>query len=374
MKIIDVKTFTYEHQAFVKIYTDEGINGLGEITLDGRELTAIKAIEHYTPLLIGRNPMDIEHIWQMIYRGSFWRGGPTLLTALSGVDIALWDIKGKALNTPVYNLLGGKVRERIIAYCHVGGETAEELIRNAMNRLEQGYKILRVALDPPGGWHTPFEPGPSVRRGVALFKALREAVGEDIEIITDVHTRLSPTRAIEYCNAIAEYRPLFVEDPIRSENPKAFKYLRSQTNVPLATGEQLGAKWDFSSIIENDWVDYIRLDLVRSGGFTEGRKIAAMAETHYQEMALHNALSPVCGMSSIHFCYAVPNMIALEFNGYDYAQYPHLQFEYEFRDGYLTLSDQPGLGIELLEDNTSDAFVMRELPHLRREDGSFQDW
>jgi len=371
MKISDVWTFLVGHSAFVQIYTDEGIVGLGEVTLDGRQLAAVKAVEHFTPVLLGLDPMNTEHIWQRLYRGSFWRGGPVLLTALSGIDLALWDIKGKALGTPVYNLLGGKAREKILVYRHIGGRTADELCAAALRMLGQGYRVLRICpLDLPDG---PFEPGSVVRRSTAFFKQLRQTVGEDVEIVIDVHTRLSPPRAVELCNALAEYRPFFVEDPIRSESPEAFGLLRGQTRVPLATGEQLGAKWSFRALIENDWVDYIRADLCRSGGLTEVRKIAAMAETHCQEMALHNALSPVCAIASVHLSHALPNVLVLEFG--DYGRYSRfLDFECEIKDGYVTIPPRPGLGIEMKEAGATDPFVMRELPHLRREDGAFQDW
>lgn len=378
MKIVEVRTFISGYAAFVKVFTDEGITGLGEVTLDGRELTAIRAVEHYRAQLIGKDPFNTEDIWQTLYRGTFWRGGPALLTALSGVDIALWDIKGKALGTPVYNLLGGRVRDKILVYCHIGGDSAEELCRNGVGKVEDGYRVLRVAVDPPGDWNTPFEPGPAIRRHVERFKRLREAVGDDIEICTDVHTRLSPARAVEFCNALAPYRPYFVEDPIRSESPEAFQVLRAHTNVPLATGEQLGAKWDFRTLIERDCIDYVRADLIHCGGLTEARKIAALAETHYQEMALHNAASPVCGLASLHLDLAVPNFLVQEFSLHP-AQRGRwdrvLQFDFEFRDGYVTIPPSPGLGVELREEVCDGgAFQMRELPHLRREDGSFQDW
>ena len=377
MKITDVTTLTFGHAAFVQVHTDEGITGLGEITLDGRELTAVRAIEHFRAQLVDRDPFDIERIWQTLYRGTFWRGGPALLTALSGLDIALWDLKGKALHTPVFNLLGGRARDRILVYCHIGGQDEDELCRHGLQKVEAGYRVLRIAPDPRGGWDAPFEPGPAIRRHVKMFRALRAAVGDEIEICTDVHTRLSPARAIEYCNALAEYRPYFVEDPIRSESPEAFALLRAHTSVPLATGEQLGAKWDFRNLIENDWIDYVRADLIHCGGLTEGRKIAAMAETHYQEMTLHNAASPVCGMASLHLDHALPNFLVQEF-GLDRNNRQRwdqiLDFDFEFKDGYVTIPPRPGLGIELRQPLRPDEFRMWELPHLHREDGSFQDW
>jgi galactonate dehydratase len=274
---------------FVKIITDEGFYGLGEITLDGRLTTVIKAIDHLKPLLIGRSPLDTEHIWQDIYRGTFWRGGPVLLTALSGVDIALWDIKGKAFNVPVYDLIGGKARKKILVYGHAGGKTKEELAENSLKRIEQGYRVIRICPSDVDVINGVFELGPAIRRSVKFFSHLRKVVGEDIDIIYEVHTRLSPANAIELCNAIAEFRPMFVEDPIRTESPEAFELLRAHTNVHLATGEQLGAKWDFRTLIEKDLIDYIRADVCHCGGITETLKIAAMAETHYQEIALHHA-------------------------------------------------------------------------------------
>lgn len=376
MKITEVKTLTVDRFVFVKINTDEGFSGLGEITLDGRLTTVVKAMDHLAPLLIGRSPLDTEHIWQDIYRGTFWRGGPVLLTALSGVDIALWDIKGKAFNVPVYDLIGGKARKKILVYGHAGGKTKEELAENSLKRIEQGYRVIRICPSDVDVIDGIFEPGPAIRRSVKFFSHLRKVVGEDIGIIYEVHTRLSPANAIELCNAIAEFRPMFVEDPIRSESPEAFALLRAHTDVHLATGEQLGAKWDFRTLIEKDLIDYIRADVCHCGGITETLKIAAMAETHYQEMALHHAMSPVCGFASLHVDYAIPNFLVQEFNVPDKRdkRFSYLDYDLTLKDGYLTIPDRPGLGIDIDETAGNKSLRIAELPHWRREDGSVQEW
>lgn len=370
MKICEVKRVFDGNNLYVKIITDEGIYGIGECTLNTRQLAVDGALQHIESLLIGKDPRKIEYIWQDIYRGTFWRGGPVLMSALSGIDMALWDIKGKALKTSVYNLLGGACRDKIKVYCHVGGYTFEEFAKNAIKRIEQGYKVLRICPhDIPG---LIYEPGPLVRKSVQFMKQLRHVIGDDIEIIFEVHTRLTPTRAIELCNAIEEYRPLFVEDPTYSDSPEAYRVIREHTNVPLATGEKLGAKWDYKFLIENDMVDYIRTDLCSCGGISEARKIAAMAEVHYMEMAPHGVSSMVGMMTTLNFDLSVPNFQVQEFN-YDSSKADNLDYEIKFEDGYVKIPDRPGLGIELDEHKTK-SFIMAEHPHLSREDGTVQAW
>lgn len=370
MKITEVRRILYGSNHYVVVDTDEGIHGVGECTLNTRQLAVDGGLEHLTPLLVGRDPMRIEHIWQDIFRGSFWRGGPVMLSALSAVDAALWDIKGKALNTPVYNLLGGACRDKIRIYGHVGGYTLEEFGRNADAKVEQGYTVLRICPhDIPGG---PYEPGEMVRRSVKFMKFLRQRVGEDIEIIFEIHTRLTPPRAIELCNAIAEYRPLFVEDPLRADSPESFRVLREHTNMSLGTGEKFGALWDYKYLIENDMIDYIRTDICNCGGISQARKIAAMAEAHYMEMVPHGLPGMVGVMTALNFDLATPNFLCQELN-YNAVKPENLDYDITFKDGFITMSDRPGLGIEI-DESRKKSFVMSEHPHWRRQDGTVQDW
>jgi len=373
VKIVDVKVFPVAEFVYVKVVTDEGLYGVGEASLSGRSMAVVHALEHLRQVLVGQDATRIEHIWQDIFRGSFWRGGPVLQSALAGIDIALWDLQGKALGVPVYRLLGGATRDKVLVYRHVGGQTPEQLVENARRLLQDGWRVLRICpLDAVEG---AFEASRGIRRSVEHFRALREAIGSEPEVIFEVHTRLTPTRAIELCNNIEEYHPFFVEDPIRSENPTSFATIRAHTNVPLATGEQLTTKWAFREIIERELVDYLRVDICHSGGITEGKKIAAMGEVHYQELALHYTASPVSTAAMLHLNLSVPNCAVQE-----YAPSPAwlnkvILNNLKTEDSYLLRPDMPGLGIDLDEEAVSEhPPTPSEPPHWRRSDGSVQDW
>jgi galactonate dehydratase len=328
---------------------------------------------HLKPVLTGQDATRIEHIWQDIFRGTFWRGGPVLQSALAGVDIALWDLNARALGVPLYRLLGGKCRDRVLTYRHVGGRTPEELVDRAQQLLDGGCKVLRIS--PTSGKDGIFDASAMTRQSVAHFEALRNAVGDEPEVIFEVHTRMTPPQAIGLCNAIAPFRPMFVEDPIRSENPATFALLRQHTSVPLGTGEQLTHKWAFRELIEGELVDYLRVDICHSGGITEGKKIATMGEVHYQELALHYTASSVSAAAMLHLNTAVPNCAVQECN-------PHPEWlddvilnAPKIEDGYLVPTEDPGLGIDLDERAAAARPIHdTEPPRLRRPDGSLNDW
>ena len=371
MEITDVKVFAVGEFVYVKI-TAEGLHGIGEASLSGRSLAVVGALEHLKPLLVGQDATRIEHIWQDIFRGTFWRGGPVLQSALAGVDIALWDLAGKALGVPTYRLLGGASRDKVLLYRHSGGGSAEELVRHARRLIDEGWRVLRIS---PIRCDGPFDPKAAVRRGIEHFEALRAAIGDELEIILEVHTRLSPPRAIELCNGLEAFHPFYVEDPIRSENPASFRTLREQTSVPLGTGEQLPTKWAFRELIEEELIDYLRVDICHSGGITEGRKIAAMGEVHYQELACHYTASPVSTAAMLHLNLAVPNCAVQEYS--PPASWMNEVIEHDLRteDGFLLRSEAPGLGIDLNEEAAAAyPHSGSEPPHLRRGDGSVQDW
>ena len=374
MKITEVKVFAVGQFVYVKLETDEGLHGIGEASLSGRSLAVAGALEgHLKPVLIGQDATRIEHIWQDIFRGTFWRGGPVLQSALAGIDIALWDLAGKALGVPTYRLLGGAAREKVLVYRHVGGKTPEELIENSRRLLEEGWRVLRVS--PIDSLEGDFDPKRAVLRGIEHFAALRDDVGECVELIFEAHTRLTPARAIELCNGIADYRPFFVEDPIRSENPASFANLRAHTSVPLGTGEQLSTKWAFRELIEQELVDYLRVDICHSGGITEGKKIAALGEVHYQELACHYTSSPVSTAAMLHLNLAIPNCAVQEYAPTSGWMGDVIEHDLETEAGYLLCPEAPGLGIELNEAAAAaHPHVPDEPPHWRREDGSVQDW
>ena len=366
MKITDLKVFAVDQFVYVKIETDEGIYGIGEASLSGRSLAVVGALEHHLkPLLIGADATRIEHIWQDIFRGTFWRGGPVLQSALAGIDIALWDLAGKALGVPTYRLLGGATRDKVLVYRHAGLEGSKQMI-------DEGWKVLRISpIRCDGG----FNQKEATRRGIEYMKAVRQAVGDEIEIIFEVHTRLTPPHAIQLCNGIEEYHPFFVEDPIRSENPASFATLRAHTNVPIGTGEQLPTKWLFRELIEQELIDYLRVDICHSGGITEGKKIAVMGEVHYQELACHYTGSPVSTAAMLHLNMSVPNCAVQEYGVHTDWMNEVIPNDMRTEDGYLIASDAPGLGIDLNEEAAAKyPHSSKDPTHLRREDGSVQDW
>ena len=375
MKITAVDVFPVRQFTYVKITTEDGLYGLGEASLSGRNMAVAHAFDHLTPLLIGQDATRIEHIWQDVFRGTFWRGGPVLQSALAGIDIALWDLAGKALNVPTYRLLGGKARDKVLVYRHARCGNTEEMVESSHQLLAAGYKVLRISpTDALPDDH--FQPRQAVAQAAHFVETLRTAIGDDPEIIVEVHTRLSPPRAIELCNAIEPLRPFYVEDPIRSENPTSFATLRAHTNVALGTGEQLHDKWAYRELIERELVDYLRVDICHTGGITEGKKIAAMGEVHYQELACHYTGSPVSTAAMLHLNLAIPNCAVQEFapaGGWMSEVTPH---DWQLADGYLLASDSPGLGIDLDEEAARQhpPNIPDEPPHWRRTDGSVQDW
>jgi galactonate dehydratase len=359
----------------VVVDTDAGISGVGEAGITGRELSAIGVIEHFKPLLVGQDPFRTEHIWQLLFRGGFFPAQRIIGSAIAAIDTALWDIKGKALGVPIYQLLGGRVRDKVICYPHNAGHGMDvpELVESCLQTKEEGWKFVRWGLPQDGEL---LEPRQSVQAAIRQFQAVREAVGDEIELTFDVHTRLDLPDAVWLCQEVEAFRPFFIEDPLRSENPDSFKTLRPRTRVPLAAGEQFSSKWEFRQLIEEEWIDYARVDLCIAGGFTEARKIAGWCETHYIKLAVHNPLGPVSSAACLQLNLATPN--------FGVQEQPRrtgtvltdvVPVQPEWADGYLLPSDRPGLGIEFdREAAKKHPFQMTELPQLRRADGSFTNW
>ena len=382
MKITDVETFPcsfpasfgFSNSLFVLVHTDEGISGIGESGLAGRELAVVATIEHLKPSLIGSDPNRIEHIWQTLYRGGFFPAGPIAASAIGAIDIALWDIQGKARGVPVYQLLGGRTRDRVVCYPHNHyGRDLGQVVESCKQSVSDGWKFARLAITDEGGV---LEPSESLRAAVKQFEAVRAAVGDDIEIVIDVHTRLDLPDAVRLCREIEQFHPFFVEDPLRSENQHSYHALRQQVATPIAAGEQFASKWQFRELIEDDLIDYARIDLCIAGGLTEARKIAGWCETHYIKLALHNPLGPVCTAACMQLDLACSN-----FGVQEQPRKPGLflndvfPVQVEFEDGYLLPSDRPGLGIEF-DSKAARRYPFRqwELPRLYRRDGSLTNW
>ena len=360
---------------FVVVDTDEGISGVGEAGITGRELAVMGAIEHFKALLIGQDPGRIEHIWQFLFRGGFFPAQRILTSAIAAIDIALWDIKGKALGVPIYELLGGKVRDKVVCYPHNRGHALEitPLVESCLETKEQGWKFVRWGLPQNGNV---LEPRQAVLMAIKQFHAVREAVGDDIELTFDVHTRLDLPDVIWLCREIESTRPFFIEDPLRCENPNSFKTLRPRVHVPIAAGEQFSSKWEFRELIEEEWIDYARIDLCIAGGITEARKIAGWCETHYIKLAVHNPLGPVSSAACLQLNMATSNFGVQEQPRKPGETLPDVvPVQPTWEDGYLIPTGLPGLGIEFdREAAKKRPFQQAELPTLQRLDGSFTNW
>ena len=379
MKITDIQTYLVwggaRHFTFVVVDTDEGIDGVGEAGITGRELAMAGVIDHFKHLLVGQDPHRIEHIWQQMSRGGFFPAQSVVSAALSAIDIALWDIKGKALGVPVYQLLGGLVRDKVVCYPHNVGHSMDvpSLVESCLRTKEEGWKFVRWGL-PQGD--SLLEPRPSVATAIKQFEAVRESMGDDIELCFDVHTRLDLPDALYLCQQVEPFRPYFIEDPLRAENPNMYRALRPRTRVPLAAGEQFSSKWEFRQLIEEDLIDYARIDVCIAGGITEAKKIAGWCETHYIKLALHNPLGPVSTTACLH--------LNLACNNFGVQEQPArtntvlvdvVPVQPDWEDGYLLPPTRPGLGIEFdREAARAYPFRMTHLPQLRRLDGSFTNW
>jgi L-alanine-DL-glutamate epimerase-like enolase superfamily enzyme len=377
MIITDVKPFAVwggnRNFFFVKVETDTGHYGIGEGGLTWREQACAEFVRHLRGELIGQDASRIEHLWQWMYRGGFFPADKVGTSAIAAIDMALWDLRGKQLGVPVYELLGGKVRDKVVCYPHAVGDTPDAIAAHSREFVDAGWKFIRFGLPSEGDC---LEPSRAVRQGVAQFAAIREAVGEDVEIIIDVHTRLDPPDAVRLCRELERYRPYFIEDPLRSENTHSFHQLARHVAVPLAAGEQFASKWDFRELIEEDLIQYCRIDLCICGGITETRKVAGWCETHYIALAPHNPLGPVSTAACLHLDLATSNFAVQELPRLPGQILPDVfPTQVEFKDGYLLPPTLPGLGVEFNEEAAIETGLhLGNGPQLRREDGSFTNW
>ncbi|HHX43390.1 MAG TPA: galactonate dehydratase [Chloroflexi bacterium] len=355
MKIVGIDTYLvnigHRDLCFVKVRTDEGLYGVGEAYSAGPDEATANVIHYFEEWLLGMDPFDIEGIWQKLYIGSRFPGGSVVYSALSGIDHALWDIKGRALNTPVYQLLGGKCRQRIRVYQNPGGATPEETLENAQRLIERyGFTAIKTNPLPPNDHAMPW---PQVLKAVEHKMALlREGLGDEVEIGLDPHARiLEPSKAIDLCQVVAPFRPMFVEEPLRPENVDAMAEVRAKSPVPIATGEMLYTKWEFRDLLKVRGADIIQPDICCCGGITEMKKIAALAEAEYVTVAPHNPMGPVATAVNAQFAATAPTFLILEYHVDTESPRKDLVEEpYRLVDGYLELPDKPGLGIELNEE------------------------
>jgi galactonate dehydratase len=384
MKITAIRAFPVwvgiRNQLLVKVETDEGIFGWGESGLSGRELAVAGAVEHYAGFLVGRDPMRAGALWQEMYRSQYFEGGRVLTAAISAIDIAFHDIKGKALGVPVYQLLGGKQREVIPTFATTAAEPGPEMIEQLQALIAAGWNCVRFMGLGQNATGT-FEPRESIAKTAEWLTRAREAVGGEPVLGIDYHHRLSVAEAASFCQKMPKGTLDFLEEPIRDETPAAYEALRRMTDVPFAIGEEFSSKWQFLPYIERDIHQFNRIDVCNVGGLTEAVKVAAMSEAHYVDLMPHNPLGPVCTAATVHLAAAVPNFSWLECRaspvethlGFDNSEVfpvqPRLQ------GAVYPVSDAPGLGVEVDEKRlTRDAFRAWEAPHLTRRDGSFTNW
>ena len=383
----------------LKLVTEDGLYGLGDATLNGRELAVAAYLqEHVLPLLAGRDARRIEDTWQYLYKGAYWRRGPVTMAAIAAVDTALWDIKGKALGAPVYQLLGGASRDSVMVYGHANGQTIDETLESVSLHLRQGYQAVRAQCAVPGleATYGIARPGASYEPAVKglppesrwsseryldfvpqLFARLRSELGPEPHLLHDVHHRLTPIEAARLGQALEPYRLFWMEDPVPAELQEGFRTIRAHTTTPLAVGEVFNSIWDCQQLIEEQLIDYVRCSVVHAGGMSHLRKIAALGELHHVRTGCHGAtdLSPVCMAAALHFDLAVHNFGVQELMPHSEETdrvFPH---GYRFQAGSMHPGDAPGLGVDIDEPLAArHPYERAYLPVSRKLDGTVHDW
>ncbi len=356
---------------FVKIDTDEGIAGWGE-ALGDKASTVAAGVTELARYLVGKDPLRIEHHWQAMYRGAFWRDGPILTAAISGVDIALWDIMGRALDVPVWQLMGGKCRERVRLYLAPGGSTPDEMAENALKAVDRGFTAVKWC--PTAQLSPPFGLAGAIASSRQI-EAVRRAVGDEVDIMLDFHGQLTPAAAITYARAVEPSNPLFIEEPVLPEHSHEIPRVGRSTRTPIATGERIYTKYGFRPILEAGGVGMIQPDLGACGGLTEARKIAVMADAHGVGVGPHNAYGPILFAAALHLDVCTPNFVIQEHQetvsmGQGVFRDPLKQV-----DGHVAPPQGPGLGFEVDEAAIRERrFTPHDLPILTNTDGSIADW
>jgi galactonate dehydratase len=372
--------FPRPRMRLVKITTDDGIEGWGESTLEGKPKSTMAAVEELADYLIGKDPLLIEHHWQHIYRSAFFRGGNVLMSALSGLDHALWDIAGKFYGVPVYKLLGGPTRERVRVYAHWGirerSESALEAARERLDYLTANGNFTAFKSGPAGKWRA-HEPPARIDDFVACAHLMREWVGPEVELAFDFHGKMTPGLAIEVCHELKSMRPMFVEEPVPQDNVDALKLVSDHVPFPIATGERLLSRWEFRTVLEKQACAYIQPDGAHAGGISELKRIANMAEVYYIHMMPHCAIGPVALTACMHVDAAVPNFLIQEMVGPDRLHEDFIKVAWTIKDSHIELPTVPGLGIEVDEREAAKMTrYVEELggEHFYETDGSVADW
>jgi len=384
MKITAIRAFPVwvgiRNQLVVKVETDAGVSGWGESGLSGREKAVVGAIEHYAEFLTGRDPRRIGALWQEMYRSQYFEGGRVLTAAISAIDIALHDIKGKALGVPVYELLGGKQRDVIPTFATTRADPGDAMIDQARELIAAGWTCMRLSVSGHQNKDI-YEPREHIAMTARWCEKAREALGPDVVLGVDYHHRLSVAEAASFCQKMPRGTLDFLEEPIRDEAPEAYESLRRMTDIPFAIGEEFSSKWQFLPYIERGIHQFNRIDVCNVGGLTEAMKIAGWSEAHYVDLMPHNPLGPICTAATVHLGAAVANFSWLECRaspaekdlGFDDREVFPVQVQLD--GAVYRVPDTPGLGVEVDEARLlRDPFRHWEAPHLHRRDGSFTNW
>lgn len=366
---------------FLKITTKDGIIGWGEPVVEGKVDTVAACVEELKQYLIGKSANNIEDIWQILYRGGFYRGGPILMSAISGIDQALWDIKGKSLGVPVYELLGGAVRQKMKMYCWIGGDNPEVILEQAHEKVKAGYQAVKMNATGGMDWIASLK---DVKKVSNNIKLLREEFGNDLDIGLDFHGRVHKGMVKRLIDELTPYEPMFIEEPVLSENNEALKQIYQYTSIPIATGERMFSRWDFKPLLEQGTVDIIQPDLSHAGGISEVRRIATMAEAYDVAIAPHCPLGPISLASALHLDFVSANAciqessLGIHYNkGFDLLDYVLNKADFEVKDGYINLFKKPGLGVEINEEKLKEGQKIGHNwsnPIWRGEDGNFTEW
>ena len=371
MKITDIKTYVIDcyrtNWVFIKIFTDEGITGVGESTLEYKENSLLGAIEDLKGDLIGKNPINIEEHFYHMFRDSYWRMGPVLLSAISGIEIALWDISAKALGVPIHRLLGGKMREKVRFYANgwfAGARRPEEFAAKAKEITARGVTALKW--DPFGDAYLTIT-NKNLDNSIECIARVREAVGPHIDLLIEAHGRFNVATAVTIAREIAPFRPMFFEEPVPPENIDSLAEVRQKSPVPIAAGERAYTKHAFKELIEKRSVDFIQPDVSHAGGIMELKKIAAMAEAGYIPFTPHNPSGPIAAAATLQLAACVPNFLILEIMINDVSWRKDVTTEsLDYEDGCLKISDKPGLGIDIIEEEVQKhSFTPKKLRHYR---------
>jgi len=402
MKITDAKIIiTCPGRNFVtlKINTDQGIFGLGDATLNGMEKPVASFLESYCiPVLLGKDPRNTEDIWHYFYRGVYWKRGSVAMTALSAIDMALWDIKGKALNTPLYNLIGGKSREKVMVYAHANGRNLDDAIIQAGSEKEKGFRAIRIQSGIPGisdAYGVPKEEGfyEPAHKGLPkeeywntakyldyiprLFEKAREAFGNEVHLLHDVHHRCTPIEAARLAKELEPFHLFWLEDPVSGELQEGLRLIRKHSSTPLAIGEVFNSVYDYTTLITEQLIDYVRMPLSHGGGISHVKKVADFAAIYHIQTGFHGAtdLSPVNLAASIHINLALNNFGIQEYMPHQDIVNEVFKVNYRFENGFLTIDDTPGIGVDIDEEKAARyPYIMASLPVNRKEDGTMFYW